>query len=507
MLWSLIKIIAFVAIVTGLTFGSIYLLESEGGVMLTVAGAEYSLSPFQTALALGVLVGSIWLGLKLLGLLIAVLKFLNGDETAISRYFDRSREQKGYQALSDSVMALASGEGRIAMDKARRAERLLMKPQLTNLIVAQAAEMHGDTQKAEQTYKKLLQDDSTRFVGVRGLMRQKLATGDTEVALKLAENAFALKPRHEEVQDTLLRLQTETKDWKGARGTLNAKLRHGSLPRDLHRRRDAVLALSEAKDVMAEDTSIEAQEQAIEANRLSPDLIPAAVLAARGYIEKGKARYATRLLKKAWDTQPHPDLAAAFAEIAPDETPDARIKRFAALIKNTAEHNESRMLMAELYIAAEDFPAARRALGDLYETDPTQRALTIMAAVERGEGSSDAVVKGFLAKALSAPRGPQWVCDTCHSIHADWAPTCDNCHSFDTLSWVAPPEVEGQAQTSAAMLPLIIGALEDQSAANAEAEATDSAEADTGEVVEATAVEADPAAEPSKEAETERKTA
>ncbi|MDA5556940.1 heme biosynthesis protein HemY [Shimia sp. MMG029] len=468
MLWSLIKIIAFVAIVTGLTFGSIYLLESEGGVMLTVGGVEYSLGPFHTALALTALVAAVWVGIKLLGLLVAVLKFLNGDETAISRYFDRNREQKGYKALSDSVMALASGEGRIAMDKARRAERLLAKPELTNLIVAQAAEMHGDTKKAEETYKKLLNDESTRFVGVRGLMKQKLAAGDTDVALKLAENAFALKPRHEEVQDTLLRLQTESKDWTGARGTLNAKLRHGSLPRDVHRRRDAVLALSEAKEVIAEDSSIEAREQAIEANRLSPDLIPAAVLAARSYIEKSKPRYATRLLKKAWDAQPHPDLAAAFAEIAPEETPEARIKRFGALVKNTADHDESKMLLAELYIAAEDFPAARRALGDLYETNPTQRALTIMAAVERGEGAGDAVVKGFLAKALSAPRGPQWVCDNCSHIHAEWSPTCESCHSFDTLAWVAPPEVEGQSQSSAAMLPLIIGALEDKSSEDEE---------------------------------------
>ncbi|MBO9476196.1 tetratricopeptide repeat protein [Shimia sp. R11_0] len=483
MLWSLIKIIAFIAIVAGLTYGSIYLLESDGGVMVTVAGVEYSLGPFQTALALIALVTAVWLGILLFGFLVAVLKFLNGDETAISRYFDRNREKRGYQALSDSVMALASGEGRAAMEKARIAEKKLGKPELTNLIVAQAAEMSGDSKKAEETYKKLLKDESTRFVGVRGLMKQKLVAGQTDVALKLAEKAFALKPRHEEVQDTLLRLQTESKDWKGARGTLNAKLRHGTLPRDVHRRRDAVLALSEAKDVIAEGATVEMREQAIEANRLSPDLIPAAVIAAKGYIEKGKPRNATRLIKKAWDAQPHPDLAAAFAEIAPEETPEARIKRFKALVKNTPEHSETKMLMAELYIAAEDFPEARRALGGLHESDPTQRALTIMAAIERGEGANDAVVKGFLAKALSAPRGPQWVCSNCNAIYAEWTPVCDNCGGFDTLVWTTPPESEALNVTSAAMLPLIIGALEDHSEEEMP-EAADVVEGDASEAPE-----------------------
>ncbi|MDO6523344.1 heme biosynthesis HemY N-terminal domain-containing protein [Shimia thalassica] len=462
MLWSLIKILLFVAAIAGLTYGAGYLMESEGGVMITVAGVEYTLGPLQSVIALVALIVVTWLVFKLLGLLVATLKFLNGDETAISRYFDRNRERKGYKALSDGLVALASGDGQDAMDKARKAERYLAKPEVTNLLVAQAAEMQGDKRKASETYKKLLGNDSTRFVGVRGLMKQKLDAGNTETALKLAETAFALKPRHVETQDMLLKLQADSGDWKGARSTLSAKLKYGTMPRDLHRRRDAVLALSEAKEVFAEGNTVEAREEAIEANRKSPDLIPAAIMAARAYIEKAKPRYATRVLKKAWDAQPHPDLAAAFAEIEPDETPEARIKRFKTLVKSNPSNAEARMLMAELHIANEDFPEARRTLGDLFETDPTTRSLTIMAAIERGEGGSDAVVKGWLAKAITAPRGPQWVCENCHNIQTEWAPTCGNCESFDTLSWTAPPASEVTSPTGVAMLPLIVGAIEDK---------------------------------------------
>ena len=86
-----------------------------------------------------------------------------------------------------------------------------------------------------------------------------------------------------------------------------------------------------------------------------------------------------------------------------------------------------------------------------------------MAAVERGEGASDAVVKGWLARALSAPRGPQWVCDNCHHIHPEWVPACENCQSFDTLSWTAPPESTVTTSTGVEMLPLIVGVIEDNS--------------------------------------------
>lgn len=457
MLWSLIKILAFVAAVTALTFGAIDLAEMSGQARITLAGVEVTLSPLEMVFGLGALVLLVWFGLKLAGLLVAVFKFLNGDETAVSRYFTRNRERRGYEALSEGMMALASGEGHLALAKATKAERFLERPDLTTILTAQAAEMAGDRKKAEETYKRLLEDDRTRFVGIRGIMKQKLADGDTDTALKLAEKAFQLKPKHVETQDVLLQLQAEKGDWGGARATLAAKLRSGALPRDVHRRRDAVLALSEAKGVLDEGASIEAREAAIEANRLSPDLVPAAVMAARGYIANDDARSATRILVKAWKAKPHPDLAATFADIVPDEDPVARIKRFKSLTKSTADSPETKMLLAELNIAAEDFPGARRALGDLVENAPNARVLTLLAAIEKGSGADESVVRNLLTKALNAPRGPQWTCDKCHSIHSEWGPVCGNCGAFDTLSWVTPPETATSGVRPSDLRPLVSG--------------------------------------------------
>ena len=456
MIWSLLKVLFFVAAIAGLTYGAGILLDTGGGIRISAAGYEFTLGPFQAVIALMVLVLAVWLLMKTIGLIVATLRFLNGDETAISRYFDRDRQRKGYQALSDGFLALASGEGRLALLRAQRAEKYLERPELTTLLVAQAAEASGDTARASAAYKKLLAEDATRFVGIRGLMGQKLVEGDTETALKLAEKAFALKPKHAEIQDILLKLQSESADWKGARTTLGAKMKSGALPKEVYRRRDAVLALQEAKGIMDETASIEAREAAIEANRMSPDLIPAAVMAARGLIAKGDRKGATRVVKKAWEGMPHPDLAAVFAEIEPVESPSARIKRFKPLIARHPDHAETILMQAEMLIAAEDFPGARRILGDLATRHPTQRALALMAAIERGEGSEDVVVRGWLAKALVAPRGAQWCCDKCQAIHAEWHPICENCGGFDTLSWREPHENTAQSARGAELLPLLV---------------------------------------------------
>lgn len=485
MLWSLVKIILFLTLIAAAAWGAGYLLEADGGIRLTVGSTELTFGPLASVIGLMVLVVAIWIAMKLIGFVVAFMRFLAGDETAITRYFSRNRERKGYDALSEGMMALASGEGRLALANASKAERLLKRDDLTLLLTAQAAEQSGDRARAEEAFKKLLKDDRTRFVGVRGLMKQKLEDGDTDTAMKLAERAFALKPKHIETQDLLLNMQASSHEWSSARQTLSAKLKHGGLPRDVHKRRDAVLALGEARDVLADDKPIEAREAAIEANRKSPDLIPAAVMASDGFVAQGKPKNAARVIRKAWQAMPHPDLAAAFARIKPEETPKERINRFTVLTNQHHDDPETKMLAAELRIAAEDFPGARKALGDLAESNPTARSLTIMAAIERGAGADDAVVKGWLARALSASRGPQWVCDKCQKAHISWDPTCAGCDGFDTLSWRVPTETVMPMASGAEMLPLIVGQIEDASdEVEDEAEVIETADAPEAELVE-----------------------
>ncbi|MSU91187.1 heme biosynthesis protein HemY [Rhodobacteraceae bacterium 2CG4] len=462
MLWSLLKILLFIAAAAALAWGAGLLMEAPGEVRIAFVGREYTLSPLGFVIALLLLLLAAWVVLKILGLLIAILRFLIGDQTAITRYFDRNRERRGFDALSQALIALAAGEGRRAQAKAQQAERLLNRPQLTRLLNAQAAEINGNTERAMAYYKDMLTDEQTKFVGVQGLLRQKLIEGDTDTALKLAEKAFALQPRHEGTLQTLFGLQAQARDWSGARRTLAAKVRASTLPRDVGKRREAVLSLADARAALADNEQAKAREAAYAANRLSPSFGPAAALAAELHAQAGDRRQAARIVKKAWTEAPHPDLAAAFAAIVPDETPAERRNRFEALLKIQPDHPETRMVAAELALADEDFPGARRALGDLAERRPTARSLALMAAIERGEGAPDTVVRGWLAKALDAPRGEAWVCDVCNTVHGQWAPICENCQSFDTLSWQVPPQSEDAGSTAAAMLPLIVGALEDR---------------------------------------------
>lgn len=461
MLWSFLLILAIAAFAVLLTYGAIWLTGLSGGAVIAVAGFEVSLSPLQMVVGLGLLVLAVIVVLRVLGLTLGLFRLVVGGETSLSRRFGRGRQRKGMRALTEGMQALAAGEGELALARAERANRLLERPDLTRVLVAQAAEMAGDHRRAESMYRKMIGRDATRFVALHGLMRQRLAAGDSATAMELARKALAARPANVEVQDTLLRLQADAEDWAGARETLGAKQRSGTLPRDVWRRREAVLALAQAE---TEEDPIKAREGAMTANGLAPDLVPGAVAAAQALVHDGKVRQAGRVLRKAWDAGPHPDLAAAYAALAPDEAPAERLARFEPLLKIHPDDPETRMLRAELEIAAEDFPAARRALGPVSQNAPGARALTLMAAIERGSGAEDAVVRGWLTRALTAPRGRQWVCSNCQQVHGRWQALCSHCHALDSLAWREPSGDGGPMPGGTELLPLIVGSPRERAA-------------------------------------------
>ena len=457
MLWSLVKIILFIALALALAWGATWLLETPGEVRVAFAGREFTLTPLGALVVLLVLLVLALVILKIVGLLIAVFRFLLGDETASTRYFRRGRERRGYDALADGLVALAAGDSKVADRKARKAERLLNRPDVTRIVNAQAAELAGDRDRAFAYYKAMLESDRTRFVGIKGLMHRKLEEGDTDTALALAKKAFALRPGNRGVLTTLFELQSKTADWSGARETMNASVSARLLPRDVGTRRDAVLSLADARAALAAGNEARGHAAALQAQKLAPTLIPAAALAAEVLAKQGSKRKAGKILAGAWAVNPHPDLAAAYAGLEPGETPRQRRDRFGYLTRVNPDHPESRLLTAELALADEDFPAARKALGDLAEREPTTRSLALMAAIERGQGAPDAVVRGWLTRALSASRGPQWTCANCNHVHAAWAPVCENCGAFDSLNWRLPPHTEDPGLAGSSMLPLLVG--------------------------------------------------
>ena len=404
MLGRLIWVLIILAVLLGGAFLLHFLAEEPGTLTLEYGDRIYTLTLLDAAILLSAGIVLILLALIVGRFLINVLRFILGDTEALGGFLTKRRERKGLEALSRGMIALAEGDAKKAQKNAKIAEQKLMRPELTRLLNAQAAVLAGDSSKAETYFKALMSDRDTSFVGAQGLLESALANDDSARALRLAEHSRELKPKDEGTLETLYMLQSQKFDWEAARKTLDLQRRAGHVPKLEASRREAGLVLAQAEDADEVGETDHARALAVEAAKLDPTNVQAVSTAVRHLIQSGSRRAASKLVTDAWRAGPHPVLAAAYAAIEPDESPAARRRRFEALFNLHPEHDETRFLRAELSLVAEDWQTAKAAIQDLRETEPSARSCAIMAAIARGEGEPDHVVRGWLARALGAPR-------------------------------------------------------------------------------------------------------
>ncbi len=406
MLGSILRVLIFGAVIAALAWGATFLIANPGGITITWGGKEYPpVTALEFVLAILAICFVLVVLFKITGLAIAFIRFLTGDENAVSRFFDRSRERRGMEALTQGMLALASGDAATARAKAERAERLLQRPDLTRLLNAQAATLAGDDARARTYWRALAGERETQLIGVKGLLGQAVAAGETSRAAKLAERAMTLAPDDPEVLEIYHDLQLAEGKWDEARRAVTAERRAGIIDKAEAMRREAVITLEESRQAEDLGEVEHARKLAIEAAKRDPSNVEAVVAAARHLTESGSRRIAARMVTEAWRAAPHPDLAAAFAAIEAEESPEERRQRFERLYEANPMHPESRYLRAELALAAGDLPAARKAIGQVEEVEMSPRTCAIMAAIARAEGAPEAEVRGWLARAIGTSEG------------------------------------------------------------------------------------------------------
>jgi HemY protein len=220
-------------------------------------------------------------------------------------------------------------------------------------------------------------------------------------------------------------------DWSSALALLE---RHrGAMDKASYRRQRAVLLTARA--LAAEESDREAaKNDALEAVKLAPTLVPAVALAARLLAQGGYLRKANRIIDTAWRANPHPELAQSFAELRLSESARDRLKRIDALAKRAPENVEGALAVARAAIDAREFARARAALAP-YLNAPTKRVALLTAALERAEGD-EGRAREWLGRAVHAAPDPAWTADG--YVSDRWLPLSPVSGRLDAFEWRVP---------------------------------------------------------------------
>jgi len=423
----MVRIILFLVLIAMAAAGAAWVAEQSGDVALTWSGWRIHTTLPVFALAIGIaIVAAV--------LLWSILRGLWRAPAKVRRRRHERRHARGRHAITRGLLAVGHGDSASARAHAEVARRHASEDPLALLLHAQTAQLEGDREGAQRAFRAMAERKDTRLLGLRGLFVEAQRADDPRAAVAVAEQALKLSPGATWASQAVLGYRCAQSDWKDALSILDNNLASGLIDKPAWRRQRGVLLTARALELEHLDRDL-SREIVMEAVKLAPTLVPAAVLASKYQSEAHQTRRAMRLVEAAWIAGPHPDLADAYAHVRIGDSARQRLVRVETLAAKTPGHIEGALAVARAAIDASEFSRAREALAP-YVANPTQRVAMLMAEIERGEHGDTGRARAWMLRAVRARHDPVWTADG--YVSDRWRPVSPVSGKLDAFQWQTP---------------------------------------------------------------------
>lgn len=370
-------------------------------------------------------------------------------------YFAGRRRDRGYRALSRGMIAVGSGDYRLAQREAAEAHRYLDGEPLGLLLAAQAAQLEGRSDAARQAFTRMLKAPETRLLGLRGLYIEATRAGETAAARQFAAEAQKENPALPWAGAAMMDYLSADRSWADALAVLEQNVAGRLIGKDEAARLRAVLLTARALEIEDGEPD-KARAFALEAHKLAPAFVPAATVAARTLARALDTRRAAKVLEATWRLAPHPELATAYLHLRSGDSARDRLKRARMLENLKPVHPEGAVTVARAALDAREFDLAREALTKALRQAPTERVCLMMAELEESESGDVGRVREWLARAVRAPRDAAWTADGL--VLDAWQPLSPLSGRLDAVEWRVPAERDAIHQIDGDDLAVIAAA-------------------------------------------------
>jgi len=435
----MIRVLLYLALVTLMAFGVVWFADRPGDVAIVWQGYRIETSVM-------VAVGAVAIVALVAVIVWSIVRAIMRSPDLIAMFLSHRRGVRGYLAISRGLIAVGAGDASAAKRASNEVERIAPGEPLALLLNAQVAQLSGDRNAAEYAFRAMAERDDTKLLGLRGLFVEAQRRKDLGAARAYAEEAAKAAPALGWAGQAALEFRCAAGDWSGALSALDRNSRYGLIDKPEYKRQRAVLLTARALAAEEGDRD-RARSLALDAVKLAPALVPAAELAGRLLGDAGELRRASRILEKAWAANPHPDLAEAYAHLRPGDSARERLARVQSLALKApgqgAGHVESVLAVARAALDAQEFAVARNAIRPLLK-EPTRRVAMLMAEIEQRESGDEGRAREWMARALRAPRDPQWTADG--FVSDRWMPVSPVSGRLDAFQWKVPLAELGDAR-------------------------------------------------------------
>ncbi len=421
------RIILFLVLIALAGWGASWVADQPGEVLISWSGGKAHPSLPTFVLLLGIVVVAAILAWT-------ILLFLWRLPERLRRNRHERRRARGRNAITQGLLAIGHGDSSAARQHADVARRHAADDPLALLLHAQSAQLDGDREGARKAFHAMAERPDTRLLGLRGLFIEAQRADDPVAAVGIAEEALKLSPGSTWASQAVLGFRCAKGDWNGALAILDNNLASGLIDKPAYRRQRGVLLTARALELETVDRDL-SRESVMEAIKLAPTLVPAAVLASKYQSEAHQVRRSMRIVEAAWLAHPHPDLADAYAHVKLGDSARQRLVRVETLAAKAPGHLEGALAMARAAIDAVEFARAREALAPFIAA-PTQRVAMLMAEIERTEHGHSGRARAWTLRAVRARHDPVWTADG--YVSDRWRPVSPVSGRLDAFQWQMP---------------------------------------------------------------------
>ncbi len=439
----MIRILSFIAAVLALGFGFAWLADRPGVLSIVWQGQLIEMSLTVAASIIVAIVATVMIVWWL-------LRTVWTSPHSMRRFFRARTRDRGYQALSTGLVAAGAGNAALARKMSARARGLIRADQEPLILVleAQAALIEGKHDEARRMYQQMSEDPETRELGLRGLYVEASRLGAHEAARQYAETAAEKAPYLPWAAKATLEYRCQTGNWDDAIRLLDQQRIAHVLKRPEADRLKAVLLTAKAGEQLESDPAL-ARDIALQALKLTKDLVPAALIAAKTYGREDNLRRAAAVLEQIWKISPHPDIARTYMRLRSGDTGLDRLRRAERLESLKPNNPESLLIVAEAALDARDFGKARTKAEAAARMEPRERGFLLLADIEEAETGDQGRIRHWMGQALRAPRDATWVADGMSSDK--WLPLSPITGRLDAFEWRVPfGQLEGPLEDGAA---------------------------------------------------------
>lgn len=461
----MLRVLFYFVVVAALGFGFAWLADRPGELDVTFAGNHYNV-PLITAVA-----GIVAIVAAILILWWLVKSIIQSPYT-LRRHFRARKRDRGYQSLSTGLIAAGAGDAEAARRMTKQAGKLLSSDQepLIKLLEAQTAMLEGRTEDARKGFEAMVDDPETRLLGLRGLYIEAQRVGALDAARHYAAEAASQAPQLEWASSAMMGQLCAEGDWDAALKLVDARKQALAHSKDVVKKERAALLTAKAMAVADVDHA-QAKALALEANKLTPDLVPAAVVAARALFSDGDMRKGSKILEAAWKRFPHPDIASTYVYARSGDTAQDRLKRAKHLVSLRSNNAEGSLALARAAYEAGDYRLARDSAEQVLRASPRESAYMLLADIEEAETGDQGKVREWLARAVKAPRDPAWTADG--YVSEQWSPVSPVTGRLNSFEWKVPvvelapaieaekPEIKGPVEAKSGN-PLVLAEPKDK---------------------------------------------